>query len=107
MDKGEEAVWRVCRVINGDCERCPSTETIKGTPGCQRLCYSHAVECINTVETGNPWRKTEGVGEPWSVLSAVPVQKGGRLSSQNKPCGDGASLAPSSPQTQHSDGGGG
>ena len=62
-------VHRVCRVIRGDCHGCPKSEMIGGDE-CQRGCYIQAVECINTVETGNPWRKTEGVEAPWTVLAA-------------------------------------
>lgn len=63
-----EQVHRVCRVIKGDCLGCPEREIVLGD-GCQRGCYAHAVECINVVETGNPWRKTEGVKAPWAVLT--------------------------------------
>lgn len=63
-----EALWRVCRVIKGDCRQCAATVIIDDepyTPGC----YLHAQEAVNTVETGNPWRKTEGVKAPWVALS--------------------------------------
>lgn len=59
-----EKVWRVCHVITGDCERCPETTMVRGDP-CVRGCYLLAVEAINVVETGNPWRKSTGVKEPW------------------------------------------
>lgn len=70
MDK--EHVHRVCRVIKGDCLECPESEIFHGDE-CQRGCYAHAVECINTVETGNPWRKTEGVKAPWTVMAKPNV----------------------------------
>lgn len=61
-----EQVHRVCRVIHGECKGCP--EYITGMQGARyyRGCYQHAAEVINTVETGNPWRKTEGVKAPWT-----------------------------------------
>ncbi len=63
-----EKVWRVCHVITGDCQRCPAVEQFHGDD-CVRGCFHQATECINTVETGNPWRKTEGVKPPWIALS--------------------------------------
>jgi hypothetical protein len=63
----EQTIWRVCRVIKGDCQRCPAVEYHHGDP-CVRGCYHHATECVNTVETGNPWRKTADVKPPWTVL---------------------------------------
>lgn len=63
-------VWRVCHVITGDCKRCPATEIIDidgAGDECTRACRLQAEECINVVETGNPWRKTEGVRAPWIV----------------------------------------
>lgn len=68
-DTGVEpsAVWRVCHVITADCKRCSPTERHYGDL-CVRACYMQAEECINTVETGNPWRKTGDVKPPWIVL---------------------------------------
>jgi hypothetical protein len=65
-----EAVWRVCRVIRGDCKNCPASETFDGDE-CVRGCVLQATECINTVETGNPWRKAEGVKPPWTAHAAL------------------------------------
>lgn len=65
-----EAVWRVCHVINasvGPCKKCPAKYVREGE-AYTRGCYLHAEECINTVETGNPWRKTEGVRAPFVVF---------------------------------------
>ena len=62
----DQEVWRVCRVIKGDCHRCPETEMIGGDE-CVRACRLQADECINVVETGNPWRKTDNVRAPWIV----------------------------------------
>lgn len=62
----DQEIWRVCRVIKGDCHRCPETEMIGGDE-CVRGCRLQAVECINVVETGNPWRKTDNVRAPWIV----------------------------------------
>lgn len=59
-----DAVWRACRVIKGDCNNCPASEIVDGDK-CIRACVAHATECINTVETGNPWRKESGVKPPW------------------------------------------
>lgn len=69
-----EAVWRVCRVIKGECKNCPASEMFHGDE-CVRGCYAQAVECINTVETGNPWRKTEGVKAPWVTVQALPEKE--------------------------------
>lgn len=66
-----EAVWRVCEVIKGDCKRCPATEEMPPHGLCIRACYHQAEECVNTVETGNPWRKTGDVREPF--ISAMPL----------------------------------
>jgi hypothetical protein len=63
-----ETVWRVCRAIKGDCKNCPSIEIVGGED-CTRGCYLQAVECVNIVQTGNPWRKTEGVKPPWTVFA--------------------------------------
>jgi hypothetical protein len=66
------AVWRVCEVINatvGPCKRCPAKYMHDGE-AYFRGCYLHAQECINTVETGNPWRKTGDVRAPFVALSA-------------------------------------
>jgi hypothetical protein len=63
---GDPNIWRVCHVITGDCKQCPESKMVGGdecTPGC----YLQAVECVNVVETGNPWRKMEGVRAPWIV----------------------------------------
>jgi hypothetical protein len=61
-----QMVHRVCRLLrtlegrpDGACEECPATESYRGKPGCTRGCYLIAAEFVNTVETGNPWRKTE------------------------------------------------
>lgn len=65
-----EAVWRVCHVLTADCKRCPPSEDMPPHGECIRGCYHKAEECVNTVETGNPWRKTEGVRPPfvaWAV----------------------------------------
>jgi hypothetical protein len=72
---GDPTVWRVCHVITGDCHKCPSEEIVGGDV-CVRGCYLQAQECINVVETGNPWRKTGDVREPWTVLPAVAVVEG-------------------------------
>lgn len=64
-----ETVWRVCRAIKGECEKCPSSEPFRGEQDCTRGCYMQAVECVNIVETGNPWRKTANVRAPWTVLN--------------------------------------
>ncbi|MGA0604926.1 hypothetical protein ACO2Q0_02915 [Phenylobacterium sp. VNQ135] len=65
-----ETVWRVCharRKAHGKaCERCPSSELADGE-SFTRGCYLQAVETVNIVQTGNPWRKTEGVKAPWVV----------------------------------------
>lgn len=63
----QETVWRVCRAIKADCKNCPA-EHVHAGEVYSSGCYLQAVECINTVETGNPWRKTEGVKPPWTVL---------------------------------------
>lgn len=60
----QESVWRVCHAITGECRRCPERELLHGEDY-MRGCYMQAVECINVVETGNPWRKTSGVRAPW------------------------------------------
>jgi len=65
--RDQETVWRVCRGINGDCDNCSSSETFGGEEWL-RGCYAHATEVLNIVETGNPWRKTDGVKPPWVVL---------------------------------------
>lgn len=65
----QEDVWRVCRVTTSGCDNCPA-KTIEGGEDYIRGCYLQAVECINVVETGNPWRKTEGVRSPWAVKPA-------------------------------------
>ena len=72
-----EQVHRVCRAIHGECKGC--SEYTEGMGGARyyRACYHHAVEVINTVETGNPWRKTEGVKAPWTVLATHPAQPEG------------------------------
>jgi hypothetical protein len=54
----------------GDCKNCPASETFDGDE-CVRGCVLQATECINTVETGNPWRKTEGVKPPWTAHAAL------------------------------------
>jgi hypothetical protein len=61
----EAEVWRVCHVIRGECQQCPPSDMVHGDV---RGCYAQAVECINTVETGNPWRKTGDVRAPWVAL---------------------------------------
>jgi len=61
-----ELVERVCRTIRGECQQCPEREMVHGE-AFQRGCFAQAVECINVVETGNPWRKTEGVKPPWTT----------------------------------------
>jgi len=71
-----EQVHRVCRAIRGECLNCSQTETF-GSDQFVRGCYQHAVEVINTVETGNPWRKTEGVKAPWTALTTHPAQPEG------------------------------
>lgn len=73
-EPAQDDVWRVCRVIRTDCRRCPPRSVVHGD-NCIRACYLHAVECINTVETGNPWRKTEGVKAPWTVKAALSHQE--------------------------------
>ena len=70
-EPSEDAVWRVCHVIKGDCKGCPRRDLIGGELYC-RGCFRQAEECINTVETGNPWRKTEGVRAPYVVLTPNP-----------------------------------
>jgi hypothetical protein len=75
-----EDVWRVCEVIKGPCKHCPASEDFgDGYGDCRRACYLQALECINTVETGNPWRKTEGVREPWTVLARPQLSDGPSL----------------------------
>lgn len=69
-DAESAVVWRVCHVITGDCKRCPAVEMHHGDP-CTRGCYLHAEECVNTVETGNPWRKTDGVRDPFIAIHSV------------------------------------
>jgi hypothetical protein len=64
-----ETVWRVCQAIKGECEHCPNSETVGEHEDCTRGCYLQAVECVNIVQTGNPWRKTEGVKPPWTVFA--------------------------------------
>jgi hypothetical protein len=61
-------VWRVCRLIKGECKNCPPSEIDGDRDEVTRGCYLQAVECVNTVQTGNPWRKTEGVKAPWVAL---------------------------------------
>lgn len=99
-DEGREAqaVWRVCRVIRGDCKNCPPREMIDGDE-CRRGCYHQAVECINTVETGNPWRKTGRVKAPWVAHARNPLARCARCGERHIehdwngaddfPCGDG------------------
>ena len=72
-----EQVHRVCRAIHGECLNCSATATFGGDQFV-RGCYHHAVEVINTVETGNPWRKTEGVKAPWTVPATLRAMEGGR-----------------------------
>lgn len=52
----DELAWRVCRVIKGQCQRCPAEEMMGGEM-CKRSCRLQAEEAVNTVQTGNPWRK--------------------------------------------------
>lgn len=68
VEPDPEAVWRVCHVMTGFCLRCLPHEKMGEDEDCTRGCYLQAVECINVVQTGNPWRKTEGVRRPWTVL---------------------------------------
>lgn len=75
MGSEVEAVWRVCEVVRGDCQHCPATEERDGDT-CVRSCFVQATECINVVETGNPWRKTEGVDGRWTVLSKLRQDAG-------------------------------
>lgn len=65
--RDQEAVWRVCRCITGDCNNCSPIEILDGEKWV-RGCYAHATEVLNIVETGNPWRKATGVKPPWVVL---------------------------------------
>ena len=65
-------VWRVCHAISGYCKRCPTTGVHDDEEGFTRGCYLQAVECVNIVETGNPWRKSDGVKAPWTVLTHTP-----------------------------------
>jgi hypothetical protein len=75
-----ETVWRVCHLRRRKCNRCPANEDAGDGDGTYtRGCYLQAVECVNTVETGNPWRKTEDVKPPWIVRSPPPpAQEEGR-----------------------------
>lgn len=66
-----EAVWRVCHVLTADCKRCAPEEEMPPHGLCVRGCYHQAEECVNTVETGNPWRKTEGVRAPFAVNTSA------------------------------------
>lgn len=52
----DELAWRVCRVIKGQCQRCPAEEMMGGEM-CKRSCRLQVEEAVNTVQTGNPWRK--------------------------------------------------
>lgn len=72
----QDAVWRVCEVIRGDCEHCPPEEDFGEHGVYKRGCYLQATECVNVVETGNPWRKTTDVRSPWVVL-ALNLSGGG------------------------------
>lgn len=71
-----DQVHRVCWAIRGECNGCSKYRLIDGERY-TRSCYHHAVEVINTVETGNPWRKTEGVKAPWTALTTHPAQPEG------------------------------
>lgn len=62
----DQEIWRVCRVMKSECRQCPDAERIGGDTF-TRACRLMAVECINVVETGNPWRKTDNVRAPWIV----------------------------------------
>ena len=65
----DAAIWRTCHVITGDCKRCPASEMVDGDE-CIRGCRMQAEECVNVVETGNPWRKTAqaDLRAPWVAL---------------------------------------
>lgn len=70
MSETEEAtIWRTCHVITGDCKRCPASEMVGGDE-CVKGCRLQAQECVNVVETGNPWRKTAqaDLRAPWIAL---------------------------------------
>lgn len=73
-DGDAETVHRVCRVIKGDCANCPAW-TVEKSDGerYMRGCYMQALEAVNTVETGNPWRKIENVKAPWVALTRQPT----------------------------------
>lgn len=75
-----EDVWRVCAVIREECvcDHCPATEDHGDGYGlCTRACYLQALECVNVVQTGNPWRKTVGVKAPWTVKTTPPTLDAG------------------------------
>jgi hypothetical protein len=55
------AVHRVCVLVQEECKKCPTFVRSWIEPheeNCVLGCYMRAVEIINVVETGNPWRKT-------------------------------------------------
>jgi hypothetical protein len=67
-EPSEASVHRVCELIReGGCKGCPRRDEIDGE---LRGCFLQAQECVNTVETGNPWRKVGEVCAPF--VSAKP-----------------------------------
>jgi hypothetical protein len=72
-------VHRVCHLLriadDKACKHCPASEELHGEKDCTRGCYALANEIVNTVQTGNPWRKTEGVKPPWAVLATPPPEQ--------------------------------
>lgn len=63
-DGDDATIWRVCQVLRGECSHCPASEMVAGD-ACVRGCRLQAIECVNVVETGNPWRREDGVNAPW------------------------------------------
>lgn len=73
-----ETVWRVCQALRTadglGCQKCPSSRG-DGDDGCTRGCYLQAVELVNIVQTGNPWRKTTDVRAPWVAFAPATDEK--------------------------------
>ena len=69
------AVHRVCQITKGECKYCPLAFEDHGETYVHG-CVAIAEEIINVVETGNPWRKTDKVKAPWTILSKALGQEG-------------------------------
>lgn len=88
-EPSEASVHRVCALVEwkDGCKNCPRTEDIDGE-AFLRSCYLHARESVNTVETGNPWRKTGDVRAPFVSAQTPSANDASRESpsvSQDEP----------------------